>query len=123
MKNALKERDENGNAWFNDDNIYGVLYNISGAGIDTYLSLSVRLSLSIFLSLCVCDHTHVRKRLTILNIKSISYLKSNGMLPLHSIFNNKGNSSIRHQYPCEKIGTTEIIAERSRQCHWTEPGT
>ncbi|XP_034304486.2 steroid 17-alpha-hydroxylase/17,20 lyase isoform X1 [Magallana gigas] len=31
MKKALKERDENGNAWFNDDNIYGVLFNISGA--------------------------------------------------------------------------------------------
>lgn len=31
MKEALKERDENGEMWFNDENLYGVLFNISGA--------------------------------------------------------------------------------------------
>lgn len=29
MKKALEETDENGDIWFNDDNIYGVLFNIS----------------------------------------------------------------------------------------------
>lgn len=37
LKKVLEEKDETGHCWFKDDNLWGIIMNIFGGGIVTFI--------------------------------------------------------------------------------------